>query len=154
DTTGRLGYLRVRVAAPAPSPTDPSSSFSGDFAVDLMSNSSRSRLMANDVSLNRIDINQALVPSLTATTNVHLGLTTDFFQADFPEIKADFHLDWIFDPQALNNQGLAGGVPHIVFNDIRLNVGQFFSKFISPIVTEINNVLRPIQPIIDFLNKP
>ena len=88
DTTGRLGYLRVRVAAPAPSPTDPSSSFSGDFAVDLMSNSSRSRLMANDVSLNRIDINQALVPSLTATTNVHLGLTTDFFQADFPEIKA------------------------------------------------------------------
>src|SRR5207248_852036 len=152
---------RVDVTAAAPSPTDPAP-FSGDFVVDLITTANaRNRLTANDVRLNRIDINQALTATLTATARIDLGLKTDYFAnntpaTNFPDIQADFHLDWAFDPNAANaaDRGLAGGVPHIVFHDIRLNLGTFLSKFITPFVTAIDNVLQPIKPIVDFLEKP
>ena len=40
----------------------------------------------------------------------------------------------------------------MAFNNIQLDLGSFFSKFVTPIVSEIKTVLQPIQPLIDLLN--
>ena len=69
----------------------------------------------------------------------------------FPSLVADLDLGW----------GLADGVdldhpevPLLAFNDIGLNLGDFFSDFLGGILGEIQTLTGPIQPLLDILMAP
>jgi hypothetical protein len=44
-----------------------------------------------------------------------------------------------------------GSKPTLTFNNVQLNAGEFFSNFAGPILSNVQKVLKPIQPIIDIL---
>ncbi|WP_373543750.1 calcium-binding protein, partial [Chamaesiphon sp.] len=76
-----------------------------------------------------------------------LPLTTNFGGAKgLPSIDSVFDLDWsLVDSNAIVTAG---------FNNVELKLGTFFQNFISPILSQINSITQPIQPLIDALVKP
>lgn len=144
NATGQLGILQVNAQDNATDPTR----FNGSFAIDLRDFDSDNRLTAAELST--IGSSQLISPILDADANVNLVLTTSFGGSSvFPSLQTDFSLDWAFNPTDSN---LSGGLPAVAFNNVRLNLGSFFSDFVSPIAAEVKNVLDPIQPVLDVLN--
>jgi hypothetical protein len=68
-----------------------------------------------------------------------------------PSFLVDFYLSWDFINSSVG-VGQLGGVPEIRFDNIRLDVGSFFSDFLWPIVETIDAYLSPLRPVIDFLD--
>ncbi len=144
NATGQLGFLQVQ----AQDSTTDATEFTGNFRIDLRDPNSDGRLTAAELA--SITPAQLLTPRLEAVADVNLVLTTSFGgSAVFPSLQADFNLDWVFSPSDPN---LSGGLPTVAFNNVRMNLGSFFSNFVSPIATEVKQVLDPIQPILDVLN--
>jgi hypothetical protein len=89
---------------------------------------------------------------LTANADVNLDAKIDFGSADFPSLGATFALDWAFNSASTSQaDGQFGGAPHIAFNDITLQLGSFFDKFAAPVLGRVQQVLAPLQPLIDFV---
>src|SRR6185503_12644819 len=64
--------------------------------------------------------------------------------SSFPTIKTDFNLDWNF-----AGEGVKGGELKVALNNAQLNLGQFISKFLK----QAQQVLRPVKPLIDAIQK-
>lgn len=82
-------------------------------------------LLALDLGFNGVSV----FPSLVADLDLGWGLA-DVVDADHPE------------------------VPLLAFNDIGLNLGDFFSDFLGGILGEIQTLTGPIQPLLDILMAP
>ncbi|MBF2026124.1 MAG: DUF4347 domain-containing protein [Oscillatoriales cyanobacterium C42_A2020_001] len=144
NATGQLGFLQVQAQDSATDATD----FTGNFRIDLRDPNSDGRLTAAELA--SITSAQLLTPRLEAAADINLVLTTSFGgSAVFPSLQTDFNLDWAF---SLSDPNLTGGLPTVAFNNVRMNLGSFFSEFVSPIAAEVKKVLDPIQPILDVLN--
>lgn len=127
--TGKLGFLTLTAK-------DQGSSLNGNFSVDL--NGDLASLTAT--------------PKLTADTNLKVELSTGLGTAALPSIKTDFNLAWGFAPGDLKVGGkYQGSVPSVEFNNVRLNMGSFFKSFAKPIFGTIDDILGPIQPVVDVL---
>lgn len=143
SATGRLGFLQVNVAGQDSQGN--TTNFAGQFQVDLRDPNSDGRLTASELA--GLSATQLLSSKLQANADLNLGLTTSFGgSAAFPSLKADLNIDWAFDPNNLNL------LPTAAFNNARLNLGEFFSEFVNPVFSEIQKVLKPIQPVFDVLN--
>lgn len=146
NATGTLGFLQVNALDSAASPTG----FTGAFAVDLRDPNSDGRLTATELAALGTNYSQIISPKLNADANINLVLTTSFGgSAVFPSLQTDFNVAWSFNPTDAN---LSGGLPTVAFNNVRLNLGSFFSDFVAPIAEQVKQVLDPIQPILDVLN--
>jgi Ca2+-binding RTX toxin-like protein len=72
-----------------------------------------------------------------------------------PKLLADFHLDWDFGANAsLQGAGLDIGDLEIGFQNVQLDVGQFFEQFLGPIAREVKRYTQPLQPVIDTVEAP
>jgi Ca2+-binding RTX toxin-like protein len=146
NATGRLGFLQLNVRDQAGDPTR----FTGSFLVDLEPGGD-GRLTATELA--SLPLAQLLSPKLQATADVNLDLITSLGGSSlFPSLRTTFNVDWAFDPADANLEG--GGVPTVGFNDVRLDLGRFFSDFVSPIASRVQTVLEPIRPIIQVLSDP
>jgi hypothetical protein len=152
NATGKLGLLQVQAA-------DQGTALNGSFSVNLKdSNDAGTRLTASE--LQSIGSNyQALIDAtFNGNADIKFNLTTGFSgaAAKFPSLSTDFRLNWTFansnaDPSQPQS---FGGTPQISFNNVKLKMGDFLNNFVSPLFSEIQKVTQPIQPIVDFLNKP
>jgi Ca2+-binding RTX toxin-like protein len=83
--------------------------------------------------------------------NAHVNFQADAtFGGDtqFPSLGANFLLDW-------NTLGNVNATPQRVqFNNVSVNLGQFLTNLLRPVVEKIQIVTGPLQPFIDFLKKP
>jgi Ca2+-binding RTX toxin-like protein len=96
--------------------------------------------------------------SADAKAELHLHNIVSFGgSAKFPSLQADLDLTWNLASASLNSGGVSdssfGSEPDVNFHNIKLDLGTFFSNFVSPIVDEVRTVLKPIQPLVDLLNK-
>jgi hypothetical protein len=120
-----------------------------------------------DKNNNHINLGQQPLLDLSAsfaanaTAQVHLQIQTGFGNsAEFPSLDADFDMTWVIaqstplDGSSNSNTATFGSDPDVELNNVRLDVGSFFNQFVSPIVNDVKNVLAPIQPVLDVLNKP
>jgi hypothetical protein len=91
----------------------------------------------------------------TATANLRLALG---FGNDFPElnsasplpsISTDFHLIWTFDP---NNPG--SHAPTVSFDNTQFHFGSFLGQVLAPIMSKVEDVTQPIEPVIKVLKTP
>jgi Ca2+-binding RTX toxin-like protein len=94
-----------------------------------------------------------------ATANIDVHVQGDInMDTSLPSIGADLLLNWTFgtgDQLGAGNNGDQGGTAPVGgFYNITLSLGDFFANTIGPIMDKINNYLKPIQPILDFLNEP
>ena len=156
--TGHLGFLRIDVADNALQP----SRLAGTFAIDLVDPSDDPLDPDDDDQLSFLDLasvaefSDVVSARFTATADVNLHLATSFLaDARFPTISADFHLDWAFDnANPGGNPAGFGGRPHVVFSNIKLPIAEFFDRFAGPILGQIQDLIEPIQPLIEFLTDP
>jgi hypothetical protein len=64
----------------------------------------------------------------------------------FPTISTTIHLNW-------DNSSGNGGAPHIEFDDVTVNLGQFLHNVLGPVLSDIESVTAHIKPAIDVLTK-
>ncbi len=142
NATGKLGFLQVAVVGQ--DSQNQSTSFTGQFRVDLRDPSGDGRLTAGE--LTGLTAAQLATPKLQAIAGINLGITTSFGgDTRFPNLKTDLNVNWAFDP---TNPSL---LPTAAFNNVRMNLGGFFNDFVSPIFAEVQKVLGPVQPVFDVL---
>ncbi|HVA47067.1 MAG TPA: choice-of-anchor tandem repeat GloVer-containing protein [Pirellulales bacterium] len=90
--------------------------------------------------------------ALTLQADANLQLTGGFSgvsSTDFPSIGAEFHLHWSFD-----SSNPAAGEPQVSFDNVGLNLGSFLRNMLAPVLTTIQDVTGPLQPVFDVLNAP
>jgi len=132
--TGRFGFLTLQAA-------DAGSEFRADYNINIITPNDRLSSFSNiDFQTNVTgvaDINLDLIAALPGDTVT-------------PRVLAQLNIDWGFDladPEA----ELFGNAPEVAINDVRLDLGSFFSSFVAPIVEDVQEVLRPIEPVLDVL---
>jgi hypothetical protein len=147
---GRLGLLTIRAEDDG---TDPSL-FAGTFTIDLLSphasGPAAGRLTLADVQGGLTD-GALAAGRLSASARLRLKIAASFSEeASFPRLRWDLAVDWTFSP---GQPDLTGGVPAIAFNNVQLSLGEFFSRFVQPILEVIQSVSGPLQPLVDVLGR-
>ena len=153
---GTLGFLRVRIEDDAANPTQ----LFGGVTLNLIDPDDRITFneLAGGANLgNMLDIDF----ELTAEANLHLEAgapnfqvtdpaSANFFLQEFPRVEAEFNLLWTFTPGG----PATGTLERAELNDVRLNLGTFFSGFLGPIFDVLDPILEAAAPLIDVLTEP
>ncbi|WOB45037.1 DUF4347 domain-containing protein [Thermoleptolyngbya oregonensis NK1-22] len=67
-----------------------------------------------------------------------------------PSINFDLALKW--NAFTYRDGRSSSGSPQLEFNNVTLDLGSFISGFARPVLTRIDNTIRPFRPVINFLN--
>lgn len=151
---GNLLFLEVQVSDESDgqdakgAPREPSA-FSGYFIVDLKDPiGTDGKLTVGDMKSGR-DLDDFLAAQLGAAAEVNLDLEVSFGDsAAFPRLLAELDLDWEWD-----SDPAAEGDLEIHLNNIQIDIGTFLSRFIIPILKQIQEITGPFQPVIDILSQ-
>ena len=90
--------------------------------------------------------------TVLVNAGITVGFATDVLDASnvvddstpkFPNIMGEFVFDWNKD-----------GIQELGFNKIKIDMGEFISGVLGPIVSRIQKVVEPLKPLIDFLTTP
>jgi len=143
NANGKLGVLTLNA-------TDKGTNFNGFFAVDLSDSGNR----LNIAEIPSVNFTSLVDAKLTANADVNLNLATSFGDsAQFPKLSSDFNLDWNFNAADIDDANF-GSLPTVGFNNVKLDLGSFLSDFAKPIVQQVRNITRPLEPVIDVITSP
>ncbi len=149
SATGRLAFLRLGVTD---DPTDPSH-FSGMFTVDLRDPGTQAadgRLALTE--LRSAPASSLIHATLTAVADVNLPFVTSISGSDLmPKLRGEFNLEWQFNSADPMGGGPFGSVPHVAFNNLQFDAGGFVSDLLGSTLGKIQQVLSPLDPVIDAL---
>jgi Ca2+-binding RTX toxin-like protein len=125
--------------------------FAGNFSLDLIDPGTLTR---NDGHLTLAEMQSAkigdvLKARMDIDANLQFHLAADV--SSFPAFQADFEFVYQFDTAGSPAQN---GVQKLGFNNVRVNVGEFITSTIQPVLERIGKVLEPIAPIANALGKP
>ncbi len=134
SATGSFGFLTLQAS-------DAGSEFRADYNIDVITTDDRLGDFSN------IDFET----NVTGSADINLDLTASLpGDTVTPRVLAQLNIDWGFDladPEA----DLFGDAPEVAVNDVRLDLGSFFTSFVAPIVEDVQDVLRPVEPVLDIL---
>ncbi|MCC6234628.1 MAG: right-handed parallel beta-helix repeat-containing protein [Verrucomicrobiales bacterium] len=148
---GRLGFLQLDVTDSAAQPTSLDLRFEIDLRDPLpgTAETEKNRLTFQDLA--RSKLSQVLHAGFSGSANINLVLVTSFGgDANFPSLAADFTLSWSF----TSADDFALRPPTVAFRNVRLNMGEFITRFSKGILGKIQEFIEPIRPVIEFLNEP
>lgn len=80
----------------------------------------------------------------SADLNLHLHAEVD---ANFPSVDTDFVMKW-------NGFEANDAAPTVAFKNISVNMGEFMSELLRPVVDVVQKTAEPILPIIEFVTEP
>lgn len=124
-------------------------SFAGRFTVDILDPGQNDGLLTFSEILAIKSYKDVISIDATANAALDLHLLASFGGSNsFPSLQSDLFIDWDY------NLGDDVQLPVVEFKDIELDLGQFFSGFAGTVLDEVNNILEPVRPIIDFLSQP
>lgn len=145
DVTATLSRLRYRMRDGLAA--GGSTSFSGTFSVDLLDpTGADNRLRLNELTSDLIN------PTVGGRAFINVLMESDLGSADFPSIRADFRFDWSFSNSPLtpgDNNANLGSRPVVAFNNVKVDLGSFFTEFARPVLVTVRDVTAPVQPVID-----
>lgn len=128
-----------------------SNSFAGRFTVDILdpgTGSGADGLLTLGEILAVKSHKEVINVQAVAQAALDLHLLASFGGSEsFPSIQTDLAIDWDF------AFGAPLQLPVVEFQDISLDLGQFFSGFAETALEEVDNVLEPVRPIVDFLSQ-
>lgn len=128
-----------------------SNSFAGRFNVDIIDPDQEAPdgLLTLDEILRVRNFKDVISIDATAFADLNISLAARMGDAaGFPSIYTDIAIDWDY------QLGADLQLPVIQLNNIELDAGEFFSGFVDDIFEEVESVIKPVRPIIDFLNSP
>ena len=132
------------------------SGFYGQFSVDVQSSGGdRWRPMRGDALsvVTRLSAVADMDVDATLALTAPGGSRVDF---QLPTVYATIHYDQTFADVTLGggvSKAEFGGAPLIVFENVRLDVGEFISGFMGPIINQVHKVTAPIEPLAKILTK-
>jgi len=88
------------------------------------------------------------------TSNANLGLTAKTSingNAAIPSYNFDLAVNWPILNYA-NGQLTGPQKPSVEFKNMQLDLGSFITGFAKPVITKVNDVLKPALPVINVLN--
>ena len=139
-----LGFLTVDVVGSSTSPTQ----LVGMFELDL-DGGPDDKLPISEITSNNF------TTEFSGGADVNLEFQASFDgDAALPSLMGDFVLDWDF--SSANTQAdsdIFGEEPYIAFENVQMDMGEFFSDFLGPVVDTVNTLLEPVRPIIDLLKE-
>ena len=98
---------------------------------------------------------------LTAKADIDLEATIkipSFGGLQFPQLHTVFHYSQLFADVVISTTGLNkatfGEAPVISFENVQLDLGEFISNFLKPIVDKVRDVTKPLDPIVKVLTTP
>ena len=150
--TGSLAFLQVDVyddrdRAPEAEPTR----LVGEFTVDLKDPNDNDDALTLGEIFGGVSFDQILDYSYEVVADVDLDIVTSLLGSSMlPRIRTDFALDW----SLTKGEEGAETSTQISFNNIELNLGDFFGGFAGEVLGTVKDVLDPIQPIVDALTDP
>jgi Ca2+-binding RTX toxin-like protein len=104
-------------------------------------------------ALPQASLSDLVTAAVNIATDINLKLRADFGDAAFPDLAADFHLNWTTSADTTSGP-LGGAAPLVEYRNIRLGVGTFFSEFLKPIFDTIDGVLAPVRPVLNMVRTP
>ena len=83
-------------------------------------------------------------------SNITVGIAKDLDRntPKFPNITGKFEFSWDY----TKNNG--SQIHKLGFSDLSLDMGSFISGVLGPIISKIQKVIEPLEPLIDFLTTP
>ncbi len=157
NATGSLGFLQLDLEDDEENPTAASVAFAvglndtDDDGTGLPQVDDGDRLTLAE--LLNAPLSDLFDPTLSADVNLGLEARTSLLGSTmFPSFNFDLAAAF----PVLNYAGgtLTGPqAPTIAFNNMQMDLGSFISDFASPIIDQVNDIMEPIRPVIDFLNK-
>jgi hypothetical protein len=163
-----LGFLQLQVKdfisngglvdnkwGPFAADHDPSA-LSASFGIDLVDAGKDGRWDVTKGELVSITL------QLTAKADVDLEATMSvpsFGGLQFPELHTVFHYSQTFADIQITigsgqNKADFGGSPMISFENVQLDLGEFISNFLKPIIDQVRDVTKPLDPIVSLLTTP
>ena len=109
----------------------------------------------SDPRITLANLGQAdLTLGFTGDANIDIRFRTGIGSGpDFPSVIGKFHLYWGF--SGSTDAGLSDTSPTtpllITFDGLHLDAGAFIGRFLGPMVKGIQNVTKPLQPVIETL---
>ena len=90
--------------------------------------------------------------SVKIVAGITVGITKDLDRdtPKFPNICGRFEFEW-----GVNSKtGKKASVDKLGFYDLTLDMGSFIGGVLGPIISKIQKVIEPLEPLIDFLTTP
>jgi hypothetical protein len=118
----------------------------GNFELDFQEPAGASdqdgRLSLSEMSAFGFSEFIATTTDLKADVDLHFDVSFEGSNV-FPRMRADLVVDWQL-----------GTDPTVGFENVQLNLGDFFGGFAGNILGEIQRTLAPVQPVIEVLTTP
>ncbi len=98
--------------------------------------------------------------ALDLTLGLDEALVGDALANGFPSVEAGFDFLWTFSDTynliggSTDKADLDVGIKYLAFGDVGLNLGEFVTDVLGPIVDAVAEYTKPLQPFIDFLTAP
>ncbi len=156
DTAARLAFINID--AKTNKPTTPE--FVGAFSIDLRDSASTDCVpdcaIDNDKKITLANLQGGSItdfvnPVLNATVDIDWKLKATVTSA-LPGIGADFKLHWAWASNA--DPSDSSGLDVLEFNNVTIDPGSFLGTTIGPIVKQIVDLFKPVQPILDTIQAP
>ncbi|MEZ6190394.1 MAG: SdrD B-like domain-containing protein [Phycisphaerales bacterium] len=87
--------------------------------------------------------------SVTLAAQIDLLLSASPDNPDFPNVSTELYASWAMTIDTTN--GVQIGTPEVEFRDITLNLGDFLSEALGPVLEKVNKYVEPIMPVVNFL---
>lgn len=142
----RLFFLQLSAAEKV---GGPSTGFSLDVMIDLQGPSTPGKLSFQEIA--QTPLANIASFEVEGGVNVDLTLTAGTTNPQLPSIKVDLWVDWGF--EFGESQPFMGSDVTLEFNNLRLDLGGYLTKIVQPIVQKIDESLKPLDPLIEFLDK-
>ncbi len=133
----------------------------GSFGVDLQDSGGDGKLTFFNPFASGPSESLLVVASLSAVADVDLDATLSIpsidlggINFDFPSITTVIHYDQEFANATFGSGGTTtsfGGKPLLVFENVELNLGEFITGFVAPIIDKVHDVTEPLEPLVEIL---
>ncbi|MEM9244226.1 MAG: hypothetical protein AAGA67_00580 [Cyanobacteria bacterium P01_F01_bin.153] len=156
--SGRLGFVPLDLTDHTEDPTEGLSptKLDADFTIDFTdpdgSAADGDRLTLDEINntTNIADISETL---LKGEAHVGLDAEADFAAAAIPRFLFDLEIDWGDFEIGEGEFGDRIVADNLAFNDLEVDFGSFAENFLAPVLNTIDDVVDPVRPLLNFLNR-
>jgi len=153
DVKGSLGFLEMTASALDTFKKDGFTAYLGVDLNDVGSSKNDTAFIdwyddANAKQQIRVsNLGSDLKVEALLKASLNLAMHLDLGAGDtFPKLRSDFIFDWNYASGSQSN-----GIEKIAFTNVKFDAGSFIDKTIRPVLENVKKVIKPIQPLIDFL---
>jgi Ca2+-binding RTX toxin-like protein len=122
---------------------------SGNLDINLSGVSDPAKLRLDEIT--STPFNNLIDIAMNITAMIDLELEAGTVNPDLPSVKADLFVDWEFNVNFGDPNPFMGQLNDVSFGNFTLDLGGYVSQVMKPIVEKIDEILEPLDPLLEFL---